>query len=56
MEFIFIYVVCLQVCVCPRHGLSIRRTGSGGILFLGGSSEECKLCLWGRCPARLVFT
>lgn len=41
MEFIFIYVACPQVCVCPRHGLSIGRTGSGGILFLGVCSEEC---------------
>lgn len=65
MEFIFIYVACPQVRVCPRHGLSIGRIGSGGILFIGGCRRMChgvmlcrgvKLYLCGRCPARLAFT
>lgn len=65
MEFIFIFVACPQVCVCPRHGLSIRRIGSAGILFMGGCRRMChrvmlfrgvKSYLCGRCPARLAFT
>lgn len=65
MEFIFIYVACPQVRVCPRHGLSIGRIGSAGILFMGGWRRMChrvmlfrgaKSYLCGRCPARLAFT